>query len=382
MVMAVNVVGAQMKRRNLIVAAIAIVAVLVVAVVLIALVPPTSAKTIKYTDVPPVNQQAYIQQGLIDGGVSWEPYCSDSISNGTGHALLWSDEIWPNHPCCVVVVDNDFMTANMQASLGVIKAHIEANKWMAKTIAEKDTPEGQANYSLLLDLGASFSNRNTTVVEMSLEHMTLDYNITEQQTDYLKTFIESYISSGLITSETIPDVDAFVSNLVDTSYLTQADNLEPVSPSAALTNVRLGYLNGDLHQFARVVAESAEVGDLLGLGDRNLFNAYGVETQNPSGMPGSGYANGGAVMTGFAAKNVDVGYLGAPPVILNKANQNVNVKIVALANSEGSALIVKNSINSTDQLNGLKIGEPGISSIQYLLLLEIAEKYGYQVAKA
>jgi NitT/TauT family transport system substrate-binding protein len=129
------------------------------------------------------------------------------------------------------------------------------------------------------------------------------------------------------------------------------------------------------------VAESAAVGGLLGLGDRSLFNAYGVQTANPSGMPGSGYPNGGAVMTGFAAKNVDVGYLGAPPAILNVANQNLNVKIVALANSEGSALVVKNGITIND-LNGLKIGEPGISSIQYLLLLEIAKKYGYQVVKA
>ncbi len=151
---------------------------------------------------------------------------------------------------------------------------------------------------------------------------------------------------------------------------------------SAPTTVRLGYLNGDLHQFARVVAESAEVGSLLGLGDRSLFNAYGVQTDNPSGMPGSGYANGGAVMTGFAAKNVDMGYLGAPPAILNVANQNLDVKIVALANSEGSALIVKNGVNSIDDLNGLKIGEPGISSIQYLLLLEIGKKYGYQVVKA
>jgi ABC-type taurine transport system substrate-binding protein len=380
--MGVNGAGVNMKRTNIIIAAVAIVAVLVVAALLIAFVPQTSAKTIKYTDVPPVNQQAYIQQGLIDGGVSWEPYDSDSISNGTGHALLWSSDIWPNHPCCVVVVDNDFLTSNLQAALGVMKAHIEANKWIAQTIANRNTTEGQANYSLLLNLGASFSNRNTTVVAMSLEHMTLDYNITEQQVNYLKTFVQSYIDSGLIKQETIPNVDAFVNNLVNTSYLTQADALQPVAAGSALTTVRLGYLNGDLHQFARVVAESAAVGNLLGLGDRTLFNAYGVQTQAPSGMPGSGYANGGAVMTGFAAKNVDVGYLGAPPTLLNVANQNVNVKIVSLANSEGSALVVKNSITSIDQLNGLKIGEPGISSIQYLLLLEIAKKYGYQVVKA
>jgi NitT/TauT family transport system substrate-binding protein len=279
-------------------------------------------------------------------------------------------------------VDGAFQTANPNAVLGVLKAHIEANKWIAQTLANKNTTSGQANYTLLLNLGASFSGRNTTVVEMALEHMKLDYNISTQQMDYLKTFTNDYKESGLIKNETVPDVSAFINGLVDTSYLGQANDLQPVAAGSTLTTVRLGYLNGDLHQFARVVAESAAVGSLLGLGDRNLFNAYGVQTANPSGMPGSGYANGGAVMTGFAAKNVDMGYLGAPPTILNVANQNLNVKIVALANSEGSALVVKNGVNSIDDLSGLKIGEPGISSIQYLLLLEIAKKYGYQVAKA
>jgi NitT/TauT family transport system substrate-binding protein len=279
-------------------------------------------------------------------------------------------------------MDGTFLTANPNAVLGVLKAHIEANKWIAETLANRNTSAGQANYTLLLDLGATFSARNTTVVEMALEHMKLDYSISNQQLDYLKQFTDDYKDSGLIKSETVPDASAFINGLVDTSHIAQANDLQPVAPGSTLSIVRLGYLNGDLHQFARVVAESTQVGSVLGLGDRSLFNAYGVQTQAPSGMPGSGYANGGAVMTGFAAHNVDVGYLGAPPTILNVANQNLNVKIVALANSEGSALIVKNGINSVSDLSGLKIGEPGISSIQYLLLLEIGKKYGFQVVKA
>ena len=371
-----------MKRRNIIISAVVIAAILIVAAVIIAFAPRTTANTIWYTDVAPVNQQAYLQQGLIDGGVSWEPYCSDSITNGTGHAVIWSGDIWPDHPCCIVAVDDDFLASNLQAVLGVLKAHIEANRWINETLANKDTAAGQANYTLLLNLGASFSNRNTTVVASSLEHMTLDYNITEAQKDYLKTYVQAYIDAGLIKSGTITDVDAYVNNLVDTSLLSQADAKTPVAPGSALTTVRLGYLNGDLHQFARVVAESAQVGSLLGLGERSLFNAYGVQTTNPSGMPGSGYANGGAVMTGFAAGDVDIGYLGAPPAILNNANLNVGITILALANSEGSALIVKNSVATVDDLSGLKIATPGINSIQYLLLLEIAKKYGYQVSKS
>ena len=55
-----------MKRSYIAIAAIAVAVVVIAAAVLLtgshSLRPAT--KTIKYTDVPPVNQQAYIQQGL------------------------------------------------------------------------------------------------------------------------------------------------------------------------------------------------------------------------------------------------------------------------------------------------------------------------------
>jgi len=371
-------------KSYLIAAVVAIAAIIVVAGVALSgvLNPTATTKTIKYLDVAPVNQQAYIQSGQIDGGVSWEPYCSDSITNGTGHALLWSGDIWPDHPCCVVAMDQTFINSDRNAALAVLKAHIEANNWIVETVANKNTTEGQANYSFLLTLGASFSNRNTTVVASALEHMTIEYDLTAAQENYFKNFTNSYVSSNLIKASDVPDVDAFVNGLVDTSLLAEVSSVTPVASGSPLTTVRIGYLNGDLHQFSRVVAMSAEVGSLLGLGDRSVFAAYGINAVAPSAMPGSGYANGGAVMTGFAGNDMDVGYLGAPPTILNVANQKLDVSIVALANTEGSALIVNNDIKSIDELDGTTIGEPGISSIQYLLLLEIADRYGYEVVKS
>ncbi len=63
---------------------------------------------------------------------------------------------------------------------------------------------------------------------MALEHMKLDYNISSQQMDYLKQFTNDYVDSGLIKSESVPDVNSFINDLVDTSYLSQANDLQPV----------------------------------------------------------------------------------------------------------------------------------------------------------
>jgi NitT/TauT family transport system substrate-binding protein len=375
-------------NKKLAILAVAVVAVLLVGGVLVSgVLNPSSTKgTIKYTDVAPVNQQAYIQQGLIDGGVSWEPYVSDSISNGTAHAVVTSHELWPNHPCCVVAASNSFLQDNNAAVLKVLKAHIEANRWIAETLANKGTAAGLANYTLLLNIGAEFSARNTTVVAMSLQNMVLTYNLTAQGNSYLKTFTQDYIDSGLILNNTLSQrgfasIDEFLAAFVNTTGLTQADALTPVADGSALTQVSIGYLQGDLHQFARVVAENKTVGNLLGLGDRSLFAAYGIQTVSPTGMPISGYANGGAVMTAFSQGVVNMAYLGAPPTILNRLNLNVGVTVMALANTEGSALVVKNSVTDVDHLDGLIIGEPGPSSIQYLMLLEIAKQHGYTVVK-
>jgi NitT/TauT family transport system substrate-binding protein len=369
-----------MKRNSIILAVVAVVAVLVVAAVLLSgALAPSSSKAIRYTEVAPAQQQDFIKSGQIDGGVSWEPYVSDSVEAGTGNVLVWSGDIWPDHPCCVVAVDAAYAAANPDVVAKVLKAHIEASMWIADTIANKDTPGGQANYTLLLNIGAQFSDRSTEVVDAAMQHLKIVYNITTESVAYFKMFTQEYINASLIQSGKIADIDSFLNGFIDLQYLDAAKDVQPVAAGSALTTVSIGYLQGDLHQFARVVAENTTVG-----GGRSLFNTYGIQTTTPNGMPGSGYSGGQAVMTAFAASDVNIqfGYLGSPPAILNKANQNVDIKIIAMANTEGSALVVKNSIDSTSDLGGLKIGIPNISSIQYLLLLAIAEKYGYDVVKA
>lgn len=362
-------------KQNTLIAIVAVIAVVVVAAAVLAsgVINPPQEKTIKYLDVPPVNQQAFIEQGKIDGGVSWEPYVSDSIAAGIAQPVVWSGDIWPNHPCCVIVAKTSFANSNPETVQRVLKADVEANLWMADAIANKDTNPG--NYSLLLEIGAKFSNRNTTVVDMSLQHMKLTYNITPETVSYLRMFTNDYLNATLIQSSKVSNVDSFVNNLVDTSYLNATANIQPVAQGAPLTAVNIGYLQGDLHQFARVVAENDTVG-----GGRSLFATYGIQTRAPSGMPGSGYANGGAVMTAFASdSNIQMAYLGAPPVLLQHANLGIDVKILALANTEGSALVVAGN-RTIEELDGLTIGEPGPSSIQYLLLVTIAEKYGYKLS--
>ena len=133
-------------------------------------------------------------------------------------------------------------------------------------------------------------------------------------------------------------------------------------------DVRIGYLQGDLHQFARLVAMNDTIN-----GGTNLYkeNGLNVSTPNPSG-----YTVGGAVMDAFAANEIDIGFLGGPPAILKSLNVGTDIIIVALVNMEGSSIIAKDGITNFTQLKGQTVATPGTSSIQHLLFLNEVEKYG------
>ncbi|MEM0448473.1 MAG: ABC transporter substrate-binding protein [Methanomassiliicoccales archaeon] len=326
---------------------------------------PQKGKVIYWIQIAPKDQQANFASRAIDAGVSWEPYCSDSVLAGDAHVLKWSGEIWPNHPCCVLAVKTSFLNANPDLVARITRAHIEANQWVLDALAN---PNG-ANYTLLMQMGASFSGRSIAVVQAAVEHIKYSYQLSTEVQNGFKEFTRMFIELNQTSLGQYANVEAFLADFVDTSVITAAMSVQP--SEEILGEVRIGYLTGDLHQFARVVAMNATVG-----GGKTLYQKYGVSVISPNP---AGYLNGGAVMDAFAAGVIDVGYLGAPPAILKKLNVGTDIKVVALANSEGSAILALPDIQSFDQLDNKTVATPGPSSIQHLLLLVYAKERGFEV---
>ncbi len=268
-----------------------------------------------------------------------------------------------------MAVKTSYLQANSDLIARMVRAHIDATNWINDAIAH---PDG-ANYTLLLQMGSAFSARNTSVVAAALGHITLDYQLTDNVKNWLGNYTNMFADLGQLTSiGSYPNVSAFVDDFVNESVITQA---MAVQPSDTILNpqnaVRLGYLQGDLHQFARVVAMNSTV-----FGGKTLYEKYGV---NVTAANPAGYPNGPAVMTAFAGNVIDVGYLGAPPAILNRLNANTNIQVVALANSEGSAILGLSSIHTFADFDGKVIATPGPGSIQHLLLLDYAKLNGFIV---
>lgn len=312
----------------------------------------------------------------IGGYIAWEPYGSDGIISGVGHALNWSGDIKPNHPCCVVLVSNAFLSSLNGANLTIrfLQAHIEATMWMNAALADK----ASTNYTKLVDMAINFTGKNATVVKASFDHMKYDYAVTLQTIDYIKWYTEQFINIGQLTNASLTargysSASDFANKSVNASYLAQA--VLAGKNSTILGNVSLGFLTGDLHQMAQVVARNTTV-----FGSTSLFVQYGVNVTPAVGAP---YSSGPIEMDNFKNGNVDIGYLGAPPAILkNINNPKVDATIIAQVNTEGSALIVLPSVHSLADLRGKVVAIPSVGSIQYLLLQVMMKEAGIPLVAA
>lgn len=145
------------------------------------------------------------------------------------------------------------------------------------------------------------------------------------------------------------------------------------TPTPTPAKVRLGYLVADLHHISHIVAQDPEAG-----GGTSFYQKYGLVVEDALGAP---YANGGVEMDHFAAGDVDMGMLGAPPAITKHLNAGVNTVIVGQVNEIGSALVVAKNVNSLSDLVGKTVATPGHSTIQFFLLLNYAQQQGVDISQ-
>jgi len=59
--------------------------------------------------VKPPEMGEALRQGSIKALVAWEPFPTLAISSGTGKILISSHEIWPGHPCCVLIASGKIL---------------------------------------------------------------------------------------------------------------------------------------------------------------------------------------------------------------------------------------------------------------------------------
>jgi sulfonate transport system substrate-binding protein len=134
-----------------------------------------------------------------------------------------------------------------------------------------------------------------------------------------------------------------------------------ISVGADYNPIRIAYLQNDIHQLACWVAL-----------DKGFYAQEGLDIK-VAGI----FKAGPEMMSAFSAGALDVGYVGVAPATTAVANRTARVTVLAQANSEGSALVIRKDsrIQSVSELRGKTIAIPGHATVQDFLLHKVlAEK--------
>ena len=104
---------------------------------------------------------------------------------------------------------------------------------------------------------------------------------------------------------------------------------------------------------------------------QGYFKKYGLEIED------KGYAVGGQIIQDLVGRNLDIGLVGTSPSLTGIARGG-DIVIVSSQVKNDAPLIVRNSIKSLKDLDGKKIGTPGISSIQETMLIYLEKQNGFK----
>jgi len=137
----------------------------------------------------------------IDAFIAWEPYPAKAQTMGVGQVLLSSNEIWKNHPCCVLIADDGFRKVNAEQVRAMVKAHVEATDFI------REKPEEA------VQIGMKYTGMDEETVRTAMENVNYTYELSiDGETEYVDFLSRlKYLD--------VPDLKAFVNRFIDPTVL-------------------------------------------------------------------------------------------------------------------------------------------------------------------
>jgi sulfonate transport system substrate-binding protein len=137
----------------------------------------------------------------IDAFIAWEPYPAKAQTMGVGRVLLYSGQIWKDHPCCVLVADNKFLEQRPEDVKAMVRAHVRANQFI------KAHPE-QAR-----KIGERYTGMDAATVALAMKNVKYTYDISVAGE---KEYVEFLAKLGYIK---VSDSQAFIDRFLNREIL-------------------------------------------------------------------------------------------------------------------------------------------------------------------
>lgn len=149
----------------------------------------------------------YDEKGQVGGFIVAEPYGSQVVLSGYGEEFALSKDIWPNHPCCVLVVRADIIQQNPEAVQELTTSLVKSGLFI------KSQPEAAS------EIGAKFLGQDKAVVKRVLTDPP-DRVVTHELLPRLEDLetLQTYLTTKIKAMSAKVDLEKFV----DLSFATRA----------------------------------------------------------------------------------------------------------------------------------------------------------------
>lgn len=156
---------------------------------------------VKFIVIKPPEMISALRNGDVDAFIAWEPYPAKARSMGVGQNLATSHELWPGHPCCVLVADAKFLAANPDKVKAVLRAHVQATEFIHQQ------PDKAA------DIGVKYTGMDKATITSAMKtvHYTHELSI-----DGEKQYVRFLSELGYIPKV---DADTFVKKFINQDFL-------------------------------------------------------------------------------------------------------------------------------------------------------------------
>ncbi len=86
-----------------------------------------------YEVVPPLEMPRILaEEAEVSGFAVAEPYGTQAVDQGVGELLFHTDQLWENHPCCVLAVREDWLEKHEAGAQELVRLLVEAGAYMAE----------------------------------------------------------------------------------------------------------------------------------------------------------------------------------------------------------------------------------------------------------
>lgn len=149
---------------------------------------------VELIEMPPPEMPAALAEGRISSYVVAEPFGALAVHLDAGKVLAYSEDVWPNSYCCVLVLRDEFIEQDKELVTSFVASYVEAGK-----LADEKTDE-------LYDALKAYLDVTDEVLDVSLAWISFDsLQIEEAEYDKLSDRI-----LRLNLMEEVPPYEEFV----------------------------------------------------------------------------------------------------------------------------------------------------------------------------